>query len=134
MNDLFVMAAPMVASIFRDDVEKFLLLKEIRFTPSVKFAGKTGFDHSFDFVIPASKSRPERILRAINQPDRQKISMLNFSWIDTREVRPPGSVAYGVLNDREKEVSVDLIEALRSYGIKPILWTEREKYTEELAT
>jgi hypothetical protein len=72
INDLFVMASPMVASIFREDVERYLQLNEIRYTPSVNFTGRSGFVHFFDFVIPASKAKPERILRAINRPNRQK--------------------------------------------------------------
>ena len=50
------------------------------YTPAVKFTGKSGYDHLFDFVIPASKIKPERILRAINRPNRQNVINLVFSW------------------------------------------------------
>lgn len=85
INDMFVLATPLVASIFREDVEKFLKAHEIRFTPAVKFTGRTGYDHFFDFVIPASKAKPERILRAINRPNRQTAINLVFAWNDTKE-------------------------------------------------
>lgn len=133
INDLFVMAPPMVASLFREDVERFLRLNEIRFTPSVNFNGKSGFVHFFDFVIPASKVKPERILKAINRPDRQNITSLIFSWTDTKEVREPNSTAYSVLNDMEQSINPDLISALKQYKIIPLLWSEKEKYIEELA-
>lgn len=133
VNDLFVMAKSMVASVFREDVETYLRAHQIRFTPSVKFAGKSGFDQSFDFVIPASQKRPERIIRAINQPTRQSISMLIFVWADTKSARPMESTAYGVLNDTEQEVKPEITSALRQYGMKPLLWSEREEYVEELA-
>ena len=61
INDMFVMAKPVVASIFKEDVENYLRLNQIRYTPAVKFTGKSGFDQSFDFVIPASQKQPERI-------------------------------------------------------------------------
>ena len=79
INDLFVLAAPTVASFFQEDVERYLRASEIRFTPSVKFTGKSGFDHHFEFVIPASKQKPERVLSAINRPDRQKVTFLIFA-------------------------------------------------------
>ena len=133
INDLFVMAAPMVVSLFREDVERFLRLNEIRFTPSVNFTGKSGFVHFFDFVIPASKAKPERILKAINRPDKQKITSLIFSWTDTKEVRAIDSTAYSILNDTDQSINPDLISALKQYGIKAMPWSQREEYVEELA-
>ena len=132
VNDLFVMATPIVASLFREDVEKFLKLNEVRFTPAVKFTGKSGYDHLFDFVIPASKIKPERILRAINRPNRQNVINLVFSWNDTKEVRAPDSTAYGILNDTEQEVTPDVLGALKQYGVKSISWSERQDFLEEL--
>lgn len=133
INDLFVMAAPMVASVFREDVERYLRLNEIRFTPSVNFTGRSGFVHFFDFVIPASKVKPERILRTINRPNRQNITSLIFSWTDTKEVRAPESTAYGILNDTDQPINPDLISALTQYGIKALPWSKRNEYVRELA-
>ena len=133
VNDLFVMAKPIVASVFKEDVEEYLRLHGIRFTPSVKFTGKSGFDQSFDFVIPASQKRPERVIKAINRPVRQSISILIFLWTDTKDVRPVESTAYGVLNDSEQMVSPDIESALQQYGIKPLPWSKTEEYVEELA-
>lgn len=134
VNDLWTMAEPMVASLFREDVERYLRMHQIRFTPSIKFTGKSGLDHSFDFVIPASPAKPERILNAISNPTRQNISLLIFSWTEITEVRAPDSTAYGVLNDTEKQASSDLIDALQRYYIRPIQWSRRAEYVEELAS
>ncbi|MEM3335863.1 MAG: DUF1828 domain-containing protein [Thermoplasmata archaeon] len=133
INDLFVLSAPVVISVFREDVEKFLKEHEIRFVPSVSFTGKSGFVHLFDFVIPSSQKKPERIIKAINQPDKQKITSLIFSWTDTKETRAPDTVAYGILNDSDRKVAPELINAMNQYEIKTLLWSERDKYIEELA-
>jgi len=133
VNDLWVMAAPMVASLFREDVEKYLRMRQIRFTSSVKFTGKSGLDHSFDFVIPASQTKPERILRTISSPNRQNISLLIFSWTEIAEIRAQDSTAYGILNDTEQLMNPDLINALKQYGIKALPWSRRDEYVEELA-
>ena len=52
----------MVASLFYEDVVAWLDLHDVRYTPKVKFTGKTGYDHLFDFVIPKSRRQPERIV------------------------------------------------------------------------
>lgn len=131
INDLFLLAPSLVSSIFREDVEKYLRLHQIRYTPSVNFVGKSGFNHLFDFVIPASEIRHERIIRVVNHPTRQSITLMIFSWNDIREIRPIKSDAYTVLNDSEQTVNPELVSALQSYKIKPILWSKREEYVKE---
>ena len=66
VNDLFYLAAPVVASVFLEDVKSWMELSGVRFLPNVKFSGASGYDHLFDFAIPAFNSAPERIIRAIN--------------------------------------------------------------------
>ena len=133
VNDLFFMASPTIASLFYEDVVAWLDLSEIRYTPSVKFTGKSGYDHQFDFVIPKSKIQPERVLRAINRPNRDTAQAMVFSWIDTKEVRFPDSRAYAILNDSEKPVSENVLDAIRNYDVHPIPWSGRDKAREELA-
>jgi len=133
INDLFYLAAPMVASLFLEDVTAWLDLYEIRYTPKVKFTGKSGYDHLFDFVIPASKKQPERILQTINRPNRDTAQAVAFSWIDTREVRPANSRAYAFVNDSEHSPLLSVLEALNNYDVKPILWSQREEIREQLA-
>ncbi len=126
VNDLFYLAEPIVSSLFFEDVVAWLDFNDIRYTQQVKFTGKTGFDHLFDFVVPKSRSKPERIIHAINRPSRESAQLFAFAWIDTREVRPTESVAYAFLNDTDRPVSIDVIEALKSYEVNPIPWSTRE--------
>jgi hypothetical protein len=132
VNDLFYLAVPVVASLFLEDVTAWLELHEVRYTPNVKFTGKSGYDHTFDFVVPASRRAPERLLRAVNRPSRDLAEALAFSWIDTKEVRPANSRFYAFLNDEERTPAASIIEALRSYEITPVLWGDREAVREEL--
>ena len=134
VNDLFYLAVPMVASLFLEDVISWLNLNDIRYTPKVKFTGKSGYDHLFDFVIPASRKQPERILQTINRPSRETAQRLAFSWIDTKEVRPDNSRAYAFLNDSEHIPSASVIDALRNYDVNPVLWSRRDEAQEELAS
>jgi len=133
VGDLFITARATVTSIFKEDVERYFIAHKIRFTPSVKFSGKSGFDQYFDFVIPASEIKPERILRVINRPNKQNITNLIFSWSDTKETRKPDSIAYGILNDSEQGIKKELLSALEQYGIKALVWSRRAEYAQELA-
>lgn len=133
VNDMFYLAQPTVASLFYEDVVAWLDLHEIRYTPKVKFTGKTGYDHLFDFVIPKSRQQPERIIQTINRPNRDTAQSVVLAWIDTKEVRPPDSRAYALLNDGEQPVPQAVADALRNYEVKPVLWSQRENVREELA-
>ena len=132
VNDMFYLASPVVASLFYEEVVAWLELHEIRYTPRVKFTGKSGYDHLFDFVIPKSKAKPERIIQTINRPNRDTAEVLVFHWIDTREVRPPESQAYAFLNDTDHSPPPMVVDALKSYDLHPVLWTKREDVRQEL--
>lgn len=133
VNDLFYLAEPTVKSLFYEDVEAWLELHQVRFTPRVKFSGKSGYDHLFDFVIPKSSQEPERIVRAISHPSRDSAQALAFAWVDTKEVRPPDSRAYAILNDSAYPVSSSITEAMKSYDVYPVLWSHREEVQREFA-
>lgn len=132
VNDLFCLAKPVVESIFYEDVVGWLDANDIRYTPSVKFTGISGYDQHFDFAIPKSKKQPERIVQAINRPTRDSALLFINAWGDTRQVRPPESKAYAVLND-EQPVSSAITEAFRNYDIRPVPWTQRIEVLSELA-
>jgi hypothetical protein len=133
VGDMFYLAVPLVASLFYEDVVAWLDLHDVRYTTNVKFSGKSGFDHRFDFVIPKSRRQPERVLQAINRPRRDAAQAIAFSWIDTKETRPAESRAIALLNDSEQSVSGDILDALRNYDVRPVLWSQRETVVEELA-
>ncbi|MEW6039244.1 MAG: DUF1829 domain-containing protein [Pseudomonadota bacterium] len=133
VNDLFYLASPYVASLFYEDVTQWLDLADIRYTPKVKFTGKSGYDHMFDFVIPRSRQQPERIVQAISNPKKDVAEALVFKWLDTRETRPPESRLYAFLNDSTSSVSPSVVDALRNYDLEPVLWSQREQSREALA-
>lgn len=133
VNDMFYLAVPMVASLFYEEVVAWLDVHDIRYTPKVKFTGKTGYDYLFDFVIPKSRWQPERIIQTINRPNRDTAQAVVLSWIVTKEVRSPDSRAYAFLNDAEQTISPEVLDALRSYEVRPVPWSQRESVREELA-
>ena len=133
INDLFFTVSPIVTSLFFEDVEKWLKQSEIRFSSKVQFSGKSGYSHLFDFIIPESKTQPERIIQTLNNPKKDSAENLVFKWIDTREFRHPNTKLYALLNNSEVAIQPNVLEALRMYDTTPIIWTERDKYLQELA-
>ena len=120
-------------SLFLEDVTAWLDLSEIRYTPGVKFTGKSGYDHRFDFVIPKSRTRPERVVQTITRPSRDTAQATVFSCIDTKEVRSPETRVYVILNDSKQTVLENVPDVMRNYGVYPILWSARDKAKDELA-
>ena len=133
VNDMFVLASPTVESLFFEDVACWLESADVRFSPRVKFAGKSGFDHMFDFVIPKSRSAPERIIRTINNPNRTTALTYITAWVDTRESRADDAQPIAFLNDNERTVGGNVTDALTSYGITAVPWSLRERFRGPLA-
>lgn len=125
VNDLFYLAAPHVSSLFFEDVRTWLDQEDIRYSERVSFTGHSGYNRLFDFLIPKSRQEPERIIKLINRPDRANADSLVMSWLDTKEERPSGSKAFAFVNDNERKVPKDVEDALRSYEIIPVLWSQR---------
>lgn len=133
VNDLFHLASPTTVVLFHEDVFAWLDRSGIRYTPNVRFVGKSSYGHRFDFVVPKSNDRPERMVRSINRPDRETAQAAAFSWIDIRDARPAESRAYAIVNDSDRRVPESAMEALRNYEMQPILWSERDQMREEFA-
>jgi hypothetical protein len=133
VDDLFYLAEPVVTSLFLEDVAEWLTEAGVRYTPDVKFTGKSGYDYRFDFVIPRSTAQPERVVRAVNHPTNDAAKTLAFAWIDTLQARRSDSVAFALLNDSEQAVGNSVLEALAAWDIRPAVWSKRAGVADEFA-
>lgn len=133
VNDLFYLAPPVIASLFLEDVLRWFDEIDARYSRNIKLPGKSGYDHLFDFLIPKSKTQPERIVKAINRPNRDAAEAYMFAWLDTRDERPEDARAYALLNDREQRVPGSVLDAFERYDVRAVRWSEREAVRQELA-
>ena len=133
VNDLFYLARSSVESFFFEDVANWMDETDIRYTQRVKFSGRTGYDHLFDFVVPKSRREPERLLRVVNNPVKSQAEAVILSWVDTKETRPSNSKSYAVLNDKNKPVSEGVVDALKNHDITPLPWSQRDSFKTRLA-
>ncbi len=133
VNDLFYLAQPVVANLFKEDVISWLDALAVRYTRDVRLAGRSGYDHRFDFLVPKSPVEPERLVQTIANPTRDRAESLAFAWLDTRDTRPVESKVYALLNDESSSASESVVSALRSYDIEPVPWSRRQEVAAELA-
>ncbi|RYZ86031.1 MAG: DUF1828 domain-containing protein [Proteobacteria bacterium] len=133
VNDLFYLAQSTVSSLFMEDVTAWFDSLDIRYVNRARFTGKSGFSHSFDYVIPKSAAAPERVIQLMNRPSRSTAEKFAFTWVDTKVSRDPGVKAYAFLNDKSDKSNMnEIAAALRSYDLTPILWSQKEEFREAL--
>lgn len=126
VNDMFNLAQETVYSLFKEDVELYFRSNDIFFSKDIKLTGKSGFDHNIDFLIPASKNKAERLIKAINTAKKDSILSSIMAFNDINQTRETLTKNFVVYNDIEKEVSNDVISALDNYDVKHIPWSKRE--------
>lgn len=134
VNDMFYAASSHVQNLFLDDVVTWFDSNDIRYIPDIRFVGKSGFDNHFDFGIAKSKNYSERIVQTITNPTKESAMNLVFKWIDTKDKRPQGSSLIALVNNIDKTLSSQVNDAFKNYDVKTIPWTERQSYTELLAS
>lgn len=127
LNDLYVLSKSNVASIFKEDVRTYLDSQNIIYTPNFISKGSTGLEFTFDFQIAGKNT--ELVIKSFNTINRQTLSSFLFSWEDIKPIRERVSkksvTAIAVLNDEEKPIRSEYLDALNSKGANYIVWSER---------
>ncbi len=127
INDLFALSAPHVLSFFKEDVRDFLEKHEIQKFRDFKLTGKSGFDHKFDFALPKTRIRPERVLEAVSMLTKDQATSLAWAVTDVKAVREEPLEVLVFINDIDNPPVPDNVSALQAYDIKPLLWSDREQ-------
>ncbi len=129
ISDLCFLAKHTVASVFREDVKKFLDEQKIIYTPHFISRGKSGLEFTFDFQIAYKNT--EIIIKSFNSIKNTYLTHFLFAWNDIKEVREKQTqkkvVGLAVINDVDRTVNEEYIEALNKYGAEHILWSQRHK-------
>lgn len=126
IEDMFAVSKSRVSSFFLDDIQDFFQEKEIYYTDSVQLMGLSGFSHNYDFLIQRSKTKPERLCQAVNNPNRSTMGNILFAWNDTKPARKNESQLIVILND-QNNIARGVEDAFLNYEAKVIRWSERNK-------
>lgn len=132
ISDIFFTHPATVRGIFLEDVRNYFMEKDIRSAPSVMFSGKSGLLQRFDFVIPASRKQPERLVTTINRPTRQAIQSAIFAWRDVQPTRGDKTMGFLFLNDSESR-NESLSDAAKQYDMQPVWWSMRDNFVDVLS-
>jgi hypothetical protein len=132
VNDMFVMSEEHVLSLFKEDVAKFLESHEIPIFPEFKLSGRSGFDHKFDFGLPKTQRRPQRVLQAINNLTKDQATSFAFAVADVRVIRSEPLLAFTFINDVDHPPNDDNLSAIQAYDIQPLRWSRRDDTLSEL--
>jgi hypothetical protein len=127
VNDLFALSEQHILSFFKEDVRTFLELREIQKFQDFKLAGKSGFDHKFDFALPKTRNKPERVLEAVNLLSKDQAISLAWAVSDVKAIREEPLDVLVFINDIVNPPTPDNVSALQAYDIKTLLWSQRER-------
>lgn len=134
VSDMYMTARTRVNSYFLDDIQIFFQQNDIFCMENVQFTGKSGFYHNYDFAIQRSKSKPERLCLAINNPSRATMGNALFAWEDTKPSRKSDSQLVVFLNDTNG-IGRGIEDGFENYDVNPIRWSKRmERKNLELLT
>lgn len=134
ISDMFLTSSSRVKSLFFEEVDSFFSQYDIRNTPSIMMMGQSGLSHRFDFVIPASKKMPERIVTTLNAPSKQNVQAAIFAWNRCHENALDAQPGLHHPERREKSGEPEIVAAIKSYELVAVPWREREAYIPELAS
>lgn len=126
VNDMYVLAQPTVAQLFEEDVRVFFDQHEVEYEQGFRLPGRSGYEHQFDFLIPPLDGGPSRLVEAIDSPSKDKVDRFLWALTDTETSRPDTTKPYAFLNDVGAEIDTSLVEALQSYAVTPMPWSERQ--------
>lgn len=126
IDDMFYMSKSKVSSLFLDDIQEFFADKEIFYADNVQFSGISGFTHNYDFLLQRSKTKPERLCQAVNNPNKSSMGNILFAWNDTKPARKKDSQLIVLLND-QNSIAKGVEDAFLNYDAKVVRWSERNK-------
>ena len=136
VDDMFLLSQSSVRNLFTEDVGNWLLDNEIPYVPGPSFQGRSGLSFKFDYAIGKNKRRPMRLIKTVNNPDKQGIQNALFGWEDIKSARNDyeGVVFLNSTNTKDGVVPPESIEACKNYGLTPIIWgVDQDSYVPMLA-
>lgn len=133
VNDLFYLSKPSIRSLFHKDIAEWFDRNNVKFKSRNKISGKSGYEHTIDFIIPETTKSPIRYVKATNNCDKDAVDKIVISCIDTIEQRPKESAFYAFVNDKGPTISPKFKNALGNYDIKCISWGTRNEFVEYFA-
>ncbi len=127
INDFYLLAKHTVSSIFKEDVKEYLDSQNIIYTPQFISRGSIDIEFVFDFQI-AHKNK-EIVIKSFNNLNKMNFTHFIYTWNDIKKVREKitkkSFIGLAIINNQDKEIKPDYLNALKTEGADYILWNER---------
>jgi hypothetical protein len=134
LHELEHLSEQNVKSYFKEDVDNYFRENRILAAKDIKLTGYNGLDYHFDFQIP--KFDKEFVVKTTGSLKKNTISTFVHAWTNVKQLREKNTRktldAAVIINDMEKQVKKELMEALQIEGVKPLLWSKKEEILETL--
>jgi hypothetical protein len=131
VNDLYYTSRQSVESLFIEDVMQWMKDHDIRYIQNVSLIGHSGYDNVYQFVIPASKIAPERLVQTCDVLTLNAAKLYVFQWTDVKGSRDPEAKMYVIVNN-DQTVRGDPLSICESYGINAIPFLKLESISGEM--
>lgn len=132
ISDLFYLSQNNVKNIFIEDVRHYLDDIDVRYSENVSFVGKSSLVTNYDFLISKSRKAPERMIKVVNNLTYDYVKSILFSWEDIKFTRNQDTKLYTFINDQSKKPSNEVFTAFEKSDIKPILWSQKDNFKNDL--
>lgn len=127
ISDMAMLAKHTVSSAFRIDVKTYLDEQNAIYTPQFIAKGNTGLEFTFDFQIAGRQK--ELVIKSFNSLNKMNVPNFLFAWDDIKPAREKISgkelKGLAIVNDMDKEIKKEFLDALESKGADYILWEKR---------
>ena len=127
ISDIYITAKGGTIASFTNDVQAYLDEQEIISTPGFITRGYDNLDYHFDFQI-AGKTK-EILIKTFNTVNNSNLKIFLYDWDGIKDIRQEiakkNVLGLAIINDEEKEVSPNYLDALQHKGAEYVLWSSR---------
>lgn len=131
LSDMLLTSRSTVTSIFYEEVGMFFDDNNILKIPDVGITGTSGNENKFDYIIPASRVKKEKVIKTINKPNGDNFKYPLLSFLDIKENRAKSEFVV-IANDDVNEISEKFETSFTNHGISVLRWTERKTWIDTL--
>ncbi|WP_139993655.1 DUF1829 domain-containing protein [Kurthia sp. Dielmo] len=131
ISDMMLTSRTNITSIFFEEVSNLFEDYDIRAISDVSITGKTGNANQFDFIIPRSKKKVEKIIKTINNPTKEAYKSPLLSFLDIKENR--SNSEFIVIANDDNKIDKKFLTSLANYEIEVLRWSKKDDWVKELA-
>lgn len=117
------------SSIFQKNVKKLMMDKNINAIPQIQIKGRSGIDFTFDYIV--SRPKEEFLVQAVGNLDKNNLATFILGMEEVKDYRrfisDKDIRGLLIVNDLEKTVHKELLQALSNRKLDYVLWSKKEE-------